>query len=1710
MSGKPAARQGDLTKKGGPIVQGSATVLIGSAGGVACSECPGGMAVGSPVNPSLGAKVLTGSDELDFALPGPLPLAWQRVYSSYVNAEHGAACGMLGYCWKLPLELRVVQQDERVVLFDASGRAITFDEALEPGQALYSSSEDLWLLRGGGLAAMPVAVAKVSNADASTSTIPAELLPWSQQPRWSHVPAVLRADPNCVIAAPGATGAGVTATAWVFLPARAAVPAALAGNASGHVLHAVIDRFGRSQRYQWGEDGLQQGRVVGITDGSGRRYALRYERIAPDPAAARQASKQAASASGARQPSLHPPLQPDDGVRLVGVDCTFSPLDPSAVPGTAPRPQPLVRYRYDGAGNLAEVLGQDGTVLRRFGYDAWHRMTEHQVRQGPRHRYVYEDQTAQGRRQGLAARPGARVAEQHNEEGLSYFFDYSHAPARPTKSAQAARGSGDGKDGVTSVGASVPQSRTVVRDSLGRTTTYHFEGEGGLKRLVRLTGPDGAEQSYRYDSAGRRLSATDALGRTTWWRYDGAGRLLGVRGPDGRGTQQHWGAAGSMQDGLLLASQDTAGLRTHYRYDDWGRLVEVAMLPAGGTDDAATRQALTTRFEYVQPQQDAATGGSASTTAGTLAFPPHTLAWCDQPVAVIDAQGGRSQYAYNACGQLTRHTDCSGRSQTWRHGAWGEVVEAVDALGQRTQWHHAMQQGALRLVGVQHPGNTAVRYRWNEAGRMAAVTHGTYDVLEPTGEPAGASNNTSTTITYRHDLWGRVVEQSQAGRGVQLRYDVAGRLQELVNENGDVTRFVHDAADRLVQEVGFDGRSQVYGYDAAGQLVHTGDGHGAGHHPGVIATTGPEMAAVVRTRMHYDPAGRLVARVAVRTPALGALVLDAAGAMHTAGDAIGRQSTDNPTTEPHAVLQIQRFAHGPAGALMQAQSWQAELPHIVAPMAQPSASAYGQEGVAGRPMTLAERWLALDTPPLLALLERPSDPAIAEVSTALQAHRLAMDSRVALARDAFGRPCGETQTLYRQAGTPSAQTGAEPPLEFEHTITHTLGPLGQRTATQAQGLGTLQWLAYGSGHVHGLLLDGQPVVDWERDALHREVGRTLHILEDQYNKDLPAIVHARQLDPMGRMLRQDWRGLRHEAAMGDAASATGSETGPSSAAGRIAPALRPLATLAQRRYSYDPLGQLVGLQTPGEATRYGYDAWQRLTGLHRAGQGVPEVQEHWALDAAGNRLPAVLDARAAGVSHAERQDWARQVRENLHDADFDLLRAGDGGGEVAGPVTRWPGNRIGWSAARRPDDGKGIGTTRYRYDAFGNRIQALFPDGRAQQLRYDALHQLREVWQRDGAGSPWRQIASYRYDAFGRRLGKMVHQRTGLDGSTTYAGWDADRLVHTEGPAGLVHTLYEPDSFVPLLRLEREQAIPSAMQALLAPTEDEDIEDGSGQPADLFAALPRSQRELLENTLAVTISLGHGAPIAPHLPVEVSTLLAVGLDEMRQRLSTSATAHVTSIRHVLCDRLGTPIALVDANGSRAGLVTWAATYHAWGAVRDEYDPHGGGQPIRFQGQQFDAETGLHYNRFRYYDPALGQYVTQDPIGLNGVVNKFIYPPNPNLKIDPLGLKDKEGGFFSNLFGWGGKANSAKDAAEVGKLIIENKRMEKEFGRLEDELLSCISETPTCPTEKMQAIEKKMDEIKKKILKNTGEITKVMMETPGTSAGGPVHIPGMKP
>ncbi|MCH8531601.1 MAG: RHS repeat-associated core domain-containing protein [Saccharospirillum sp.] len=101
---------------------------------------------------------------------------------------------------------------------------------------------------------------------------------------------------------------------------------------------------------------------------------------------------------------------------------------------------------------------------------------------------------------------------------------------------------------------------------------------------------------------------------------------------------------------------------------------------------------------------------------------------------------------------------------------------------------------------------------------------------------------------------------------------------------------------------------------------------------------------------------------------------------------------------------------------------------------------------------------------------------------------------------------------------------------------------------------------------------------------------------------------------------------------------------------------------------------------------------------------------------------------------------------------------------------------------------------------------------------------------------------------------------------------------------------------------------------------------------------------------------------------------------------------------------------------------WSSDHETYGKTRDNeaklthpvtglpFEPQ-----LRFQGQYEDLETGLYQNRYRYYDPGVGRYISQDPIGLMGGLNAYRYCPNPVEFVDPLGLSSKECDSTSYLY-----------------------------------------------------------------------------------------------
>ena len=157
---------------------------------------------------------------------------------------------------------------------------------------------------------------------------------------------------------------------------------------------------------------------------------------------------------------------------------------------------------------------------------------------------------------------------------------------------------------------------------------------------------------------------------------------------------------------------------------------------------------------------------------------------------------------------------------------------------------------------------------------------------------------------------------------------------------------------------------------------------------------------------------------------------------------------------------------------------------------------------------------------------------------------------------------------------------------------------------------------------------------------------------------------------------------------------------------------------------------------------------------------------------------------------------------------------------------------------------------------------------------------------------------------------------------------------------------------------------------------------------------------------------------------ETRRFVRIGESEetINQRIADNSQPLI-SIYHYHCNHLGTPQELTSQDGD----VIWLSYDRAWGGsfetiykqqfIDNFAITENKLQPIKFQGQSLDVETGLHYNRFRYYDSDVGMFISRDPIGLMGGSNVFQYAPNPTQWIDPFGLaKLFETGTYGSLNG----------------------------------------------------------------------------------------------
>ena len=506
-------------------------------------------------------------------------------------------------------------------------------------------------------------------------------------------------------------------------------------------------------------------------------------------------------------------------------------------------------------------------------------------------------------------------------------------------------------------------------------------------------------------------------------------------------------------------------------------------------------------------------------------------------------------------------------------------------------------------------------------------------------------------------------------------------------------------------------------------------------------------------------------------------------------------------------------------------------------------------------------------------------------------------------------------------------------------------------------------------------------------------------------------------------------------------------------------------------YAYDPLGRITGARH-GDASeeRFAFDPAHNLLDATRTERTRQQTQQR--------------DERTD--SQREEDEWAETVRRRLADPSFDVLGY-QSQNLPQRPPGCWAGNRLLVHEDKR-----------YAWDRHGNLIAKKTGSHKAQYFAYDAQGQLTHVLTRTGLNSATarEQLAAFAYDALGRRVAKRVWPmqalRTQQAGepeqaaslpppsfippkgsqphSSTYL-WEGNRLQQEITASHQRRTyVFEPDSFVPMLRIDEEQGgeeqqkqeQPAQAKQGLAPQNATNLgHEDEGEEQDNFAALKAQAWSRM-------------------VPGQISQHLSALREQAEQlRLPEKASQpRDARILHYHCDHLGTPRELTDEEGK----LVWSAEYLAWGKLKrlqgraggsadagnggtppDQFwhtrtqpgranhlpewvadntgnvrkwkeaqeaeqpeinqavnDPNVWGeltdQSIRFQGQWHDVETGLHYNRFRYYDPEVGRFVHQDPVGLLGGANFYQYAPNPIGWIDPFGLstqsRDSKGRFSS--------------------------------------------------------------------------------------------------
>ena len=1069
-----------------------------------------------------------------------------------------------------------------------------------------------------------------------------------------------------------------------------------------------------------------------------------------------------------------------------------------------------------------------------------------------------------------------------------------------------------------------------------------------LNNLAQLE-TQSALQAYSYDPRFNQVTSyTDELGRLTLNDIDpNNGNLLAttrvvgqVGGDDDLTTSYTYTDAG-----LVDIMTDPLGRVTDYQYDHRGRLVKE--IQAVGTAEQAEMS-----YEY-----DAV----------------------GNQTAVIDENGQRTEFAYDPQGRVTKITeadpdgvgDLTNPVTSLTYDKSGNLVKTVDPLGNITEQAYD-ELNRLSLVTDSLGEKTS--YEYDNVGNVIAVTdaegrrtenvYDSRDRLTETIDPEG--NKTK----YRYDLNDNLIAVTDAlghttrsfydsrdrlfrtsdgsGNITNYEYDAADNLIATVDANGHRTEFEYDDLDRQVKQIDAVGGESTIAYDAVGNVIATTDALGRTTELGydnrdrLTSTTNAEDGVA---SFAYDDVGNLLATVDEENRTTN-YTYDGLNRQIGVEDPLGNSSQ----ASYDSLGNLTSTTDGKGNIIHYAYDKLNRLSVVTNPFGDKLTTSYDAVGNVtavtdelGRTTTFTYDGRDLQTSII--------DP-LGHISTTKYD---AVGNAIAITDPLGNKTSYSYDQIYRLIATTDAENRTtnyeyDPVGNLlsltdpeENTTSYTYDELN-RMVTDTNQLGDTR--TYGYDKV------GNQIRTSDRN------GRVINYSFDKLNRNTSEVWLDANNNPV-HTFEFEYDAASQLLSASDLNSAYGYEYDDAGRLVEVDNAGTPDVPNVVLNYGYDAANNLIEVKDKIDGVNqgietFGYDKLNRVTSITQSGNGVADKRVDMSYDAASQMTGMTRFSDLAGTQEIAESNYtfdeAGRLTNLTHDQNGDVLSAYQWAYDVANRITKatLPDGVSDYSYDKSDQlvdaDHSYQDDENFAYDDNGNRVNTGYVTGENNQLQSDGKF-------------------NYEYDKEGNRV-----KRTEIaNGEVTEYEWDyRNRLtgVVTKDSSGSV--------------VERNQYTYDVFDNRIAKSVDA---DGAG------AGVAKEEHFVYDGDhIALTFD-GEGNQTERFLHgTQIDQVLA----------QENADGEVL---WALADNQGSVRMLLDNNGDVVNNIS----YDAFGNITLETNPEVNFR-FSYTGRELDSETGLYNYRSRYYDPAVGEFVSEDTIGFaGGDANLSRYVANsPVNYIDPDG------------------------------------------------------------------------------------------------------------